>query len=447
VLYAITVVSLCSLGPSPSAADAAPPNVVLIVCDDQAWFHFGFMGNEEIRTPHLDRLAAQSALFPRGYVPTSVCRPSLATIITGRYPHEHHFGIGLDGLGAPPARVRQRFAQYPPIPQLLGANGYLSMQTGKWWEGAFQLAGFTHGMTTGKPVPGSVLASDDDAEDAKPIRLDRGLLYLGGAEGLRIGREGLGPVDEFLRDCDGRPFFLWYAPMLPHTPHNPPERLVAKYRTPDRPERIAGYMAMCKWFDETCGELLAMLDERHLSENTLVVFVVDNGYVQLPGINWFTKRSKLSPYEGGIRTPILLRWPGRIKPARYQSLVHTIDVAPTILAACGIDAPAEMPGINLLDVCEGKALQRDAIFGATFRHKAERPRAPADTVDFRWCISGRWKLIVPRDPDKMPELYDVAADPHESNDLAEVNPDRVAQLRMRLDRWWSAESRRAPRSR
>ena len=441
LLTAVVLSAVCSTVTVASTVDVTAPNVLFIACDDQAWFHFGFVGSTQFRTPHLDRLASQSAVFTRGYVPSSVCRPSLATMITGHYPHQHKIGVGIDGLRASPQIARQRFERFPPLPELLKQSGYLSLQTGKWWEGDCQLAGFTHGMTTGVPVPGSVGANDDPATGRKGLGpLDRGMSFLAGAEGLRIGREGLKPIYDFVRNRGERPFFLWYAPMMPHTPHNPPDRLLRRYQSPDRPETVARYMAMCEWFDETCGELLGFLDREHLSDNTLVVFVVDNGYVQLPGINWFDKRSKLSPYDAGLRTPILLRWPGHIRPARHETPVHSIDLVPTTLAACGVDPPDDLPGINLLEVCDGRPPSRDAIFGATFRHKPAsgiKPNRPDDTVDYRWSVSGQWKLIVPRSWNASPQLFDVLADPHETNDLATAHPGRVKELKSRIDRWWS----------
>ena len=192
--------------------------MVFVACDDQAWFHFGFMGSTDFRTPNLDRLASQSAVFTRGYVPSSVCRPSLATMITGHYPQDHRLGVGIDGLRAGPQIVRRRFERFSPLPKILQQSGYLSLQTGKWWEGDYRLAGFTHGMTTGTPVPGSVGANEDPATGHKGLGpLDRGMLYLAGGEGLRIGREGLEPIYNFIRNRSDRPFFLWYAPMMPHT--------------------------------------------------------------------------------------------------------------------------------------------------------------------------------------------------------------------------------------
>src|SRR5207253_6701648 len=125
---------------------------------------------------------------------------------------------------------------------------------------------------------------------------------------------------------------------------------------------VAKYWANCEWWDETCGELLDYLDKQGLSDNTLVVYVTDNGWIQNPTANNFAPRSKRSPNEGGIRTPIVLRWPGKLAPRRdEQTLVSTIDLAPTILAACGVMPTTEMRGINLLDVAAGKSSSRDAV--------------------------------------------------------------------------------------
>ena len=157
------------------------------------------------------------------------------------------------------SRVRQAFHQHPSFIKLLSSNGYLTYQSGKWWEGSYQDGGFTHGMTHGDPN-----------------RRGRH-----GDAGLAIGREGLKPVRDFvdLAVAEEKPFLLWYAPLMPHTPHNPPDRLLKKYSRPDRAEDVAKYYAMCEWFDETCGELLGYLDERKLTENTVVIYICDNGWV------------------------------------------------------------------------------------------------------------------------------------------------------------------------
>lgn len=409
----------------PAAAQARPPNVVMIVSDDQAWTDFGFMGHDVIRTPHLDRLASQSAVFSRGYVPSSLCRPSLATLISGLFPHQHKISGNDPPQGVPRAEMLRHIRRIPKLPALLAEKGYRCLQTGKWWEGSYRLGGFTHGMTHGE--------------------VQRGGRH--GDEGLKIGRDGLQSIFDFIDAGGDQPFFVWYAPMMPHTPHTPPARLLEKYRQPDRPIELARYYAMCEWFDETCGGILDYLDRQQLAENTLVVFVTDNGWIQRtpqtelpPG--WakpFAPKSKQSPYDGGLRTPILLRWPGHISPARFdEALVSSVDLVPTILKAAGIQPPAEMQGLDLVSVARaGGKTGREAIFGEIFSHDVADLDDPARSLEFRWCITGRWKLILPANAAASPELYDLQADPHETKNLSADHPDVTARLSKLTDEWWS----------
>ncbi len=398
-----------------------PPNVILIIGDDQAWTDFGFMGHPAISTPHLDRLAAGGALFRRAYVPASLCRPSLASIITGRLPHEHGITSNDPPPGVDRAEMLKHIDRAVTLPDLLQDAGYRSFQSGKWWEGGFERGGFDAGMTHGDPARGGRHGDD----------------------GLAIGRQGLAPVFDFIDAEDERPFFVWYAPFLPHTPHNPPERLLAKYRTPDRPLPIAKYLAMCEWFDETCGELLGHLDAEGLTDDTLVVFVTDNGWINRADASRYAPRSKRSPYEGGIRTPIILSWPGRITPVDDDTnLITSLDLAPTILRTCGIQPPTDLRGIDLLPVARGEMSGPTAIFGEIFSHDAVDLDDPAASLLFRWCIEGRWKLILPVDPQVAPELYDLLADPFEQENRAAEQPDRVRQLTDRIESHWPL----APRS-
>ena len=427
-----------------------PPNIVLIIGDDQSWTDFGFMGHEAIETPHIDRLAREGLVFRRGYVPTALCRPSLATMVTGLYAHQHMVvgndpWIPPDGLGLAYGdnpryrvlnrRVIERIEAVPTLPRLLAEGGYVSFQAGKWWEGSYERGGFTAGMTHGDP--------------------DRGGRH--GDVGLEIGRQGLGPMFDFIESVEGRPFFIWYAPFLPHTPHNPPERLLAKYRTAGRPIELARYYAMCEWFDETVGTLLDHLESNGLDENTLVVFITDNGWIQrtpetpVPE-GWrtsFAPRSKQSPYEGGVRTPILLRWPGTLEPGEREALASSIDLAPTILAAAGLEPPPSLPGVDLLALARGEAPARDTLFGEGFAHDIADVDNPAASLLYRWCIEGRWKLVTTHtgrlgraaalhpDLGRAPELYDLERDPHETRNLAEVYPEVARRLMRKLDGWWS----------
>ncbi len=409
-LNAFLFIASCFL--SATIVTAAPPNVVLIISDDQAWGDYGFMGHEAIETPHLDKLAAEGFTYTRGYVPSSLCRPSLASLATGLYPHQNK----ITGNDPPKGTDRNLMLAHidgaTTIADLLGEKGYVSHQSGKWWEGNYTRGGFTHGMTHGDVTRGG----------------------RHGDEGLQIGRTGLQPIADFLDETEGTPFFLWYAPFLPHEPHTPPERLLNKYRAEGRSEFVAKYWAMCDWFDETCGELLGMIDQRGLTENTLVVYVTDNGWIQNEDKRGFAPRSKRSPYDGGLRTPIILKWPGKIAPGLDTTTpVLSLDLIPTILEACGATPTDAMPGLSLL---AGPPVARERIFGEIFSHDAVDINVPATSLEYRWCIEGDWKLILPAATGKAAELYNITEDPHEARDRASSQPERVAALTTAINNWW-----------
>ncbi len=429
-----------------AAACAAPsPNIVLIISDDQAWTDYGFMGHPDIQTPHIDKLSEEGVLFKRGYVPTSLCRPSLMTLATGHYAHQH----GVTGNDPSPkyadrnsALYRRRRAEliakidrFETLPELLAERGYLSHQSGKWWQGSYKRGGFTHGMTRGFPQPGGRHGDD----------------------GLQIGRKGIEHIRKFvdMAVSQDKPFFLWYAPFLPHTPHTPPERLLNKYKQEGRPLPIARYYAMCEWFDETCGTLLAFLDEKGIRDNTLVVYVTDNGWIQNPKGRGYAPRSKQTPYEGGVRTPIIFSWPEMLEPACRDELVSSIDLFPTILAAAGAEPPDGLPGLNLLPHLKDAApIERSAIFGEGFAHDIADIDNPEASLLYRWCIEGPWKLILTYDgevnryksthprTEKRPQLFNLLEDPHEKNNVAADHPEIVARLAEKIAAWYPLEERK-----
>jgi uncharacterized sulfatase len=420
----------------------------LIVADDQHWGDYAFMGHPHLRTPHLDRLARESLLYRRGYVPSSLCCPSLASLITGRFPHEHRI-VGNDPPGSdrlprntPEAQrlfgegreaMNRHLAEWPTLPALLAPLGYRSLQTGKWWQGDFSRGGFTAGMTRGERH---------------------------GDDGLTIGRETMAPIETFIDECQGAetPFLVWYAPLLPHDPHDPPADLVEQYAGVAPSLHVARYWGNVERFDRTVGRLLDLLDAKGQSENTLVVFVTDNGWIQSPDQPRYAPRSKRSPYEGGVRTPIMLRLPGRIAPAVCDVPVSSLDILPTVLAACGVAAPAGLPGVDLLDPVA--VADRSAVFGECYTHTLVDLDDPAASLLWRWTVQGAWKLVVPErlaaadprlevegtalDDDSRawleagtPRLFDLATDSGENLDLAAEHPDVVADLRTILDAWWT----------
>ncbi|MDG1890378.1 MAG: sulfatase [Verrucomicrobiota bacterium] len=422
-----------------------PPNVVLIISDDQAWTDYGFMGHPVIQTPHLDQLSRQSVLFRRGYVPTALCRPSLMTLATGHFAHRH----GVTGNDPSPKYANKNsklyqqrrseliryLDQFETLPSLLGESGYLSHQSGKWWEGNHSHGGFTHGMTRGFPQEGGRHGDD----------------------GLAIGREGIGPIRDFVKGAvkQEKPFFLWYAPFLPHTPHNPPKRLFEKYRNQVDSEHVARYYAMCEWFDETCGQVLGLIDDQGIRENTLVVYVTDNGWIQHPERRGYAPRSKQTPYEGGIRTPVMFRWPENLTPEDRPELVSSIDLFPTILGAVGGRVPKGLPGLNLMSsLREGSPIQRSLIRGEGFAHDIADIENPQASLLYRWAIAGKWKLLLTYDGEvnryqtthprleKRPQLFDLMSDPSEEENLAGRHPEVVRRLAHHLTSWYPTPERK-----
>lgn len=423
----------CTKAPQGEASDAslaaetaAPerlPNIVWIISDDQSFHDFGFAGHEIVKTPQIDQLAAQSMVFHNGYNPTSLCRPSLATLITGKHQHEH--GITFNDPDVKRGLANQLILNQDPAPELLAEAGYVSLQTGKFWEGSYRNGGFDEGMTVGERH---------------------------GDFGLEIGRKGLEPIQDFLSRHKGAPKFIWYAPYLPHTPHNAPEKYRAPFAGLGLHEATLRYYATILWFDETVGELIDLMKEAGEYEDTLFIFSIDNGWVtaedpadrlvdrsdgNVRPPHW---KSKQSQYDLGVKTPVLLHWSGKITSGETDSLVSTIDILPTSLAAAGLEAPAELNGINLLPhAIDGKPITRDAVFGSIFAHSAKDWRNPASNLFFRWIRKGDWKLIVPHIEGEPLELYDLDADPFEDTNLA-GNPalqETVSDLRNSLDAWWT----------
>ncbi len=442
------LVLLACLTASASAAETARPNVVLIVSDDHNWRDYSFTGeNPYVATPNIDALAREGVLFSRAYTPTSICRPSLAGLFTGL----HAVTTGITGNDPAPRGaafpdsfenelVRRNVELHATLPRILGELGYRSLQTGKWWEGDYRRAGFDAGFTT----------------DAS-----RHLAFLAPAS---IGRAGLGPIEDFVRDAarDGVPFFVSYAPLLPHTPHTPPARFRDRYAAWVASGEITGneadYYAMVDWLDDTVGRLRELLrategrNGRSLDDDTLYVYAVDNGWRPLRTGSQLpvgAPKAKRSPFDDGVRGPLILHLAGRVTDGRPIArklgdtrLASTLDVLPTVLAVLGSRArtPALAQGIDLTTE------SRRRVYGASYDVEIpvssgselvhdQRERARTS----RWLIEGRWKLIVfDGNADDGVQLYDVLADPGETANRAGEEPDRVAELTHRLDAWWKS---------
>lgn len=448
-----------------------PPNIVMIISDDQYYKDFGFMGNEHVQTPHLDALAARSARFVNASVPTSVCSPSLATLLTGLYPHQSglHFNhpppgnAAFNNMTTREEYLRTRSRSFEIIQKLKTLprelhkqRGYRSLQTGKFWEGHFRNAGFTTGMTLFEPAPGQLFGGNRT--------LASGILtaHGNGDWGLKIGRETMAPIAEFLDAKPPGPFLIWYAPFLPHQPHDSPQRFYDLYQNdPDLPAHRVPYYASISQFDETVGQLVHMVESRKLMQETLFVFVIDNGWEasttperSRPEEFAHTRKSKRSPFEPGLRTPILLRWDGVIPPSTISEPVSSIDIVPTLYHACRLAEEARLlPGISLLPAAMGeeKLNPHRPLFGEIYPGDASTLGHPERDIAYRWIRMDNLKLIVPHKHQQRspwnsyvsrPALFDLHRDPHETTSLIDHphyqnQKDQLAKL---LDSWWNGTS-------
>ncbi|MEN3943077.1 sulfatase-like hydrolase/transferase [Prosthecobacter sp. SYSU 5D2] len=454
---------LCLAVPALALTAPARPNIVYIIADDHAYRDFGFMGSKEALTPHLDKLASQSARFPNGYVTTSLCSPSLGVMLTGRYPHQsgltyNHPPPGNSGFAKMQSRAEYEkvrspafglLRNQPTLPRTIGQLGYRSFQTGKFWEGHFSNAGFTEGMTIFEPRPGQ------DYGGNRTMKNGELAAHGNGDHGLQIGRETMQPIADFIDRVDGKqPFFVWYAPYLPHQPHDSPQRYFDLYKDKGIPAHKIPYLASISQFDDTVGELIAMIESRSLTKNTLIVFISDNGWTpdqkpdkNHPGEFLHTRESKYSPFEDGLRTPILIRWDGQVTPATHQQLVSSVDLLPTVLDALGSpDSIPGLPGRSLWPAAQGSApLEDQPVFGEIYPGDATALSRPSKDIAYRWVRHGPLKLILPHPHQektawrayiKEVSLFDVVQDPQEKTNLAKSRPQDVKTLRHLLNQWW-----------
>jgi len=243
---------------------------------------------------------------------------------------------------------------------------------------------------------------------------------------------------------------------MPHTPHTPPDSLLEKYVSRSTSEPVARYWAMIEWFDITVGQLLNSIEDRGLTEKTLVVYLADNGWIQHPEhLNRFDWPSKLSPYDMGIRTPIMYKWPGHISPEMdTTTFVSSNDIVPTVLEAVGIESEMELPGVNVLDRSALDA--REAVFSEDYNHDIADVHFPTESMEHRMVMKNPWKLILPREvghPQVMeseswgefipmveePKLYNLIEDPYEKQNIADENPDVVEVLMQIIEEWWEPD--------
>lgn len=439
------------------------PNIILVVVDDLGAHDVGFMGSTYYETPHIDRLAAGGLVFTNAYAAAAVCSPTRASIMTGKYPAR--LGItdwirpsvwrevveDAEAYVSDPGK-KLSCPQYPlmldtaevTLAELLRSAGYTTMHIGKWHLGGpgylpedqgfdYNFAGFDYGQPpsyyapyTSDWAPGGIPRIMPESEDE----------YLTDREAIEAVR--------FIQANKSGPFFLNLWHYAVHTPIEPKPEYAGHFRDKESTsqQKNPSYAAMIKSVDDAMGLLMNTLEEEDLLDNTLVIFYSDNG-----GHNGYTSNAPLrsgkgNPWEGGIREPMVMHWPDRIKPgSTFAPAVSSIDLLPTLCRVAGADIPEGLvpDGLDLYPAIAGEGeVEREDLFWH-FPHY----RAYEDVRPFSIVRSGDWKLI--RFWEGYSELYNLAEDPSETRDLSADHPDRVIDLHSRLDKWLLETGARIPR--
>lgn len=418
-LALVAALLLTACDPPREASDT--PNLVLVISDDHGYPDFGFMGSPYVKTPNLDRVARQGLLFTNGFVTASVCRPSLRSLLTGLHPYQ--WDVRVEGLRRRGVELAEGewIQRFETLPRLLAERGYRSFQAGKLWEASYELAGFTDGMVSGgRPHA-----------QCKP-----------GA----LGRESLTPVFDFVDAQPGQPFFLWFAPCLPHRPHDAPAKYTESYSDLDLSEPARAYYANISRFDERVGELMTFLESRVRSRQTLVVFLSDNGWDQGPhavhsDVVGDGPKGKKSFYELGFRTPLIAHWPGRIPAGAVRDeIVSSVDLFPTFLDYAGAPLPANRPGHSLRPLLEGRGgWPREELIGGrdAWDSPARRVHGIPPTPGAYFLRNREWRYLF-FVHSRREELYDMRADPREEHNVAKENPELARRFRNRILAWRKA---------
>jgi arylsulfatase A-like enzyme len=429
-----------------------PPNIVFILADDLGWRDLGCQGSTFYETPNLDKLATQGMRFTNGYAACPVCSPTRASILSGKYPARLHLTDWIGGEVAGKLKPAPYLHQLPlaevTLAEALKETGYATGFVGKWHLGdtgfgpeqqGFDLnrGGWEKGSPTSyfSPYKNPTLPDGPKGE------------YLTD----RLTAESL----SFIEAHKQAPFILYFSHYAVHTPLQAKPELVAKYKAkaatlpkPAGPAFIpegkrlarqiqnhAVYAAMLQSLDDSVGRVLQKLDEAGLADNTIVVFTSDNGGLSTsegsPTSNVPLRAGKGWPYEGGVREPLIVRWPGQVKPASTcDTPVISTDFYPTLLEAAGLPLrPAQhADGISLVPLLKGGQMPERPLFWH-YPHYGNQGGAPCSAVRL-----GDFKLIEWFEDNRL-ELYNLRDDIGEHLDLATKLPGKTAELHKLLQDW------------
>jgi arylsulfatase A-like enzyme len=459
-LSAIFVVVVGALTLANGEAKTERPNVILIVTDDQGFGDFGSTGNPQFETPHLDTLAARSSSFSTFYV-SPLCAPTRASVMTGRY--NYRTGVVDTYLGRSlisPDEVT--------VAEALASAGYATGIFGKWHLGDnYPRRPIDQGFEEALTIRGGGLAQPSDPLENKG-RYTNPILFRKGVQTESTGYCTdlfFDAAIDFIQQSHAkkRSFFAYIATNTPHHPFNDvPPALLARYRKKDmtglltRPltgaqlageqDDLARIGAMVTNIDDNVGRLTEKLKTLGIDRDTLLIFLVDNG----PNTQRFVgglRGIKGSVYEGGVRSPLWLYWPGHLAAGQVCDNVGAhIDLMPTILDACGLKLPqgVTIDGRSLLLPLRDKNCVWPAREIVIQTHRADKPQRYENFM----IRDARWKLLNassiygdPADAKREFELYDMHKDPGEKDNVAEANPEIVARLKAKYDTWFDDVTR------
>lgn len=416
------------------------PNIVLILADDQGWGDFGFHGNEQIRTPHLDQLAADGLELTRFYV-SPVCAPTRASLLTGRY----NYRTGVVDTFRGRAMMH---ADEVTLAEMLAGAGYRTGIFGKWHLGDnYPLRAGDQGFQESLVHGGGGISQASDPPQGNHYQ-DPWLWHNGHLKQTHgyCSDVYTDAAIDFIKHRGEQPFFVYLAFNCPHLPLEVRGHDDAPYHAAGLDDTTAKVFGMITNIDENIGRLMTALDDAKVADDTIVIFLTDNG-PQQDRFNGGMRGRKSNVYEGGIRVPLLVRWPARVKAgAKVATVAAHIDITPTLLAACDVAAPPEVKfdGQSLLPLWTGgaeaapPALAERTIFIQT--HRGDVPQLGRNCT----AIGPRWKLVQGAgwregpfaESEKKFELFDILADPREEHDRAAAEPEVFADLMRQYEAWF-----------
>lgn len=407
------------------------PHILYIMSDDQGWKDVGFHGSD-IKTPNLDRLAQTGARLEQYYA-HPMCTPSRAALMTGRYPYRY----GLQTAVIPSAGTYGLATDEWLLPQALKEVGYKTAIVGKWHLGHAdrkywpRQRGFDYQYG---PILGEIDYFTHSAHGTVDWYRNNQLVKEPGYVTTLLGQDAA----QLIQEHDAQtPLFLYLAFTAPHAPYQAPPEYLDRYKSIADPNRRA-YAAMITAMDDEIGRVLAALDQRGMRDNTLIVFQSDNGGPRsakvtgevdtsggtIPADNGPFRDGKASHYEGGTRVVALANWQGRIKPGSVVNQpMHIVDWYPTLTGLAGAKSNPQKPldGMNLWSALIGgkSVIRNEVVYGV------EPFRAALRQGDWKLV----WRVVLP----SQVQLFNLAKDPEEKNNLAEQQPERVAKLKQQIE--------------